>query len=142
MLKGFSLGLAGFLRAGQGSEIMCRARLDAVAATPHHVINGERGVSFVDAEMNNRLSVGPSDFKVPKTLRRKMNPGVGTNGQKSKENGSSVRLFTTFTYCFAEGNMVSTVSNHLSFAGSGRQNQFQLGLRNKGATLRNLSMLL
>lgn len=37
--------------------------------------------------------------------------------------------------------MAFTISSHLSFAGSGRHNQLQLGLRTKGGRLRNLSRL-
>lgn len=63
---------------------------------------------------------------------------MGTHGQKPGRKFSSVRLFTTFTYCFAEGNVAFTISSHLSFA-SGRHSQLQLGLRTEGGRLRNLS---
>lgn len=53
---------------------------------------------------------------------------------------SSVHLFTILTYCFAEGNMAFASSNHLPFAGGGRQSRLQLGFRNKGVSLLNLSI--
>lgn len=36
--------------------------------------------------------------------------------------------------------MAFTISNHLPFTGGGRRSQFQLGFRNKGVSLLNLSI--
>lgn len=95
---------------------------------------------FGNMEANGGLSVRAGAARYQRLRREENGKGVAINGQTSKGKFPSVHLFTTLTYCFAEGNMAFAFSNHLPFAGGGRQSQFQLGFRNKGVSLLNLSI--